>query len=64
MTEFSGFPEETFRFLRGITKNNDKDWFEAHRGDYSSSFRLGDSSETVAHSVSPARLRERARQRA
>ncbi len=34
MTEivpFTGFPEETFRFLRGITKNDDKGWFDAQR---------------------------------
>ena len=34
MTEpapFTGFREETFRFLRGITKNDDKEWFDAHR---------------------------------
>ena len=38
MTEFTGFPEETFRFLRGITKNNDKAWFEAHRGEYEAGY--------------------------
>jgi uncharacterized protein (TIGR02453 family) len=41
MTEsapFSGFPEETFRFLRGITQNNDKAWFEAHRADYEAGY--------------------------
>ncbi len=38
MTEFSGFPEETFRFLRGITKHNDKAWFEAHRAEYDAGY--------------------------
>ena len=31
---FSGFPEGTFRFLRGLTKNNTKAWFDAHRDAY------------------------------
>ena len=25
--EFLGFGEEAFRFLKGLTKNNDRDWF-------------------------------------
>ena len=35
---FDGFPEATFRFLRGITKNNDKKWFEAHRDEYDAGY--------------------------
>lgn len=31
---FTGFPDSTFRFLRGIAKANSKEWFEAHRSDY------------------------------
>jgi len=31
---FAGFPEGTFDFLRGLTKNNSKAWFDAHRDDY------------------------------
>ena len=31
---FAGFPEETFRFLRGISEKNDKAWLDAHRDDY------------------------------
>jgi uncharacterized protein (TIGR02453 family) len=31
---FTGFPPETFAFLKGLAKNNSKDWFEAHREDY------------------------------
>lgn len=34
MTQFTGFTEETTRFLRGLEKNNDKAWFEAHRAQY------------------------------
>jgi uncharacterized protein (TIGR02453 family) len=26
-SDFSGFSEEAFRFLRGLKKNNDRDWF-------------------------------------
>ncbi len=31
---FSGFGKATFRFLRELSANNDKAWFEAHRADY------------------------------
>ena len=31
---FTGFPPETFTFLKGLKANNSKVWFEAHRGDY------------------------------
>jgi len=31
---FSGFSEETFEFLQGLQKNNNKAWFEQHRQDY------------------------------
>jgi uncharacterized protein (TIGR02453 family) len=31
---FSGVPKETVRFLAGLSKNNEKPWFEAHRDDY------------------------------
>ena len=33
-TAFKGFPKETLAFFRGLTKNNDKQWFEKHRGDF------------------------------
>jgi hypothetical protein len=32
-TQCSGFPEGTFRFLRGIARNNKKEWLEAHRAE-------------------------------
>ncbi len=31
---FQGFPEGTFQFLNGITRNNNKAWFDNHRDDY------------------------------
>lgn len=31
---FSGFPPRALTFLRGLAKNNRKEWFEEHRGDY------------------------------
>ena len=31
---FTGFPEGTFRFLRGLAAHNDKAWFDAHRAEY------------------------------
>ena len=30
---FSGFPESTIRFLAELSRNNDRAWFEAHRGE-------------------------------
>ena len=34
MTETLGFSRATFAFLRGLTENNEKAWFDAHRDDY------------------------------
>lgn len=31
---FNGFPKEALRFLYRIGKNNDKEWFEAHKHEY------------------------------
>ena len=32
--EFSGFGKKTLSFLKDIKKNNNKEWFEAHRNEY------------------------------
>lgn len=34
MDGFAGFAPKAMTFLRGLTKNNRKEWFEEHRGDY------------------------------
>jgi len=34
MMEFKGFPKEALAFLASIKKNNNKEWFEAHRTEY------------------------------
>lgn len=44
---FDGFPRETFSFLRGLSKNNTKVWFEAHKGDYDSPPRRLASAELI-----------------
>lgn len=31
---FQGFTDETFEFFLGIKLNNNREWFEAHRGEY------------------------------
>jgi uncharacterized protein (TIGR02453 family) len=31
---FGGFPDATSDFLRGLTENNEKPWFERHRAEY------------------------------
>src|SRR3970282_1259516 len=35
---FSGFSKDTARFLAGLSRNNDKAWFDAHRTDYEAHF--------------------------
>lgn len=32
--KFEGFPAETFQFLRNLSDNNNKQWFELHKADY------------------------------
>jgi len=34
MSEFTGFPAETTKFLAGLAKDNSKEWFDAHRSEY------------------------------
>ena len=31
---FEGFPKEALRFLSGLSRNNNKAWFDAHRDEY------------------------------
>ena len=33
-TTFSGFPKRTVTFFRDLAKNNDRDWFAAHKAEY------------------------------
>lgn len=33
-SSFCGFPKATLTFLRELKKNNDREWFAAHRGEY------------------------------
>jgi uncharacterized protein (TIGR02453 family) len=35
-SEFKGFSKETVAFLRGLKRNNSRDWFESHREIYES----------------------------
>ncbi|MBC8355242.1 MAG: DUF2461 domain-containing protein [Planctomycetes bacterium] len=32
--EFEGFPKQTIKFLKGLRKNNNKEWFTKHRAAY------------------------------
>jgi uncharacterized protein (TIGR02453 family) len=34
MGDFEGFPKKTLTFLRGLQRNNTKEWFTEHRRDY------------------------------
>lgn len=36
---FAGFTEATIKFLHGLKKNNNKEWFEAHREQYEMDLR-------------------------
>lgn len=36
MPSFSGVPGEGLTFLAELSHNNNRDWFEAHKGDYRS----------------------------
>ena len=38
-TTFPGFPKETLRFLRALRRNNNRDWFLAHKDVYETSVR-------------------------
>jgi uncharacterized protein (TIGR02453 family) len=35
---FENFPQKTVDFLKKLSKNNNKEWFEKHRDDYNSQF--------------------------
>jgi uncharacterized protein (TIGR02453 family) len=37
-SSFVGFPQATFAFLRGVAANNNKAWFDKHRGDYEAGY--------------------------
>lgn len=38
MEAFEGFPKQTFELLRGLRKNNSKEWFDRHRDDYDADY--------------------------
>lgn len=46
---FEGFSKETFKFLHGLKKNNNKEWFENHRDDYEQYLR--EPSKALASSM-------------
>ncbi len=37
---FEGFPAESIAFLKKLKKNNDRDWFKAHKDDYEQFVKL------------------------
>ncbi|MEM7301339.1 MAG: DUF2461 domain-containing protein [Pseudomonadota bacterium] len=52
MSDFSGFPIETIKFISGLSQNNSKDWFEAHRADYDAHY-IGPAKQFVAAMAEP-----------
>lgn len=60
-TKFTGFSKETFKFLAGLEKNNNRDWFESERSVYENHLleparrfvvALGDRLKTLSPRVS------------
>lgn len=49
-SSFAGFPQGTLKFLRDLDKNNNRDWFEAHRQAYLDDVKL--PTEAFAGAVS------------
>jgi uncharacterized protein (TIGR02453 family) len=39
MAEFTGFSRDAFAFWKGLAKNNNRDWFQAHKTQYEQSVR-------------------------
>ena len=37
--EFTGFSRDAFSFWKGLEKNNNREWFQAHKSDYEQSVR-------------------------
>ena len=38
---FQGFSEETIQFLWGVTLNNERSWFQAHKQEYLTHHAVG-----------------------
>ena len=58
MIAFAGFRPAAFTFLRGLARNNRKDWFEAHRASYESDVRepmraLVDELDAILGGIAP-----------
>lgn len=58
MNAFTGFSPRAFRFLRGLSRNNRKDWFEAHRDEYETHVRdplrmLVDEADAILGDIAP-----------
>jgi uncharacterized protein (TIGR02453 family) len=47
MAKFNGFPKAYFSFFNNLKKNNSKQWFEKHRGEYDE-FVMNPAREFVA----------------
>ena len=37
--EFTGFTRDAFSFWRGLERNNNRDWFQAHKNQYEQTVR-------------------------
>lgn len=52
MAEYTGFPKDTIPFLKSLTKNNTREWFNAHKHRYEASF-LNPALELIEALVHP-----------
>jgi len=52
---FQGFSNKAFGFLKDLKKHNDKQWFNARRGDYEQ-YLLGPLRDLVTNLVQPQEL--------
>ena len=54
---FNGFPREAFTFFRQLARNNNRDWFQAHRETYEMACREPMKQLIAALGASPARTK-------
>jgi uncharacterized protein (TIGR02453 family) len=54
---FNGFPRETFTFFRQLARNNNRDWFQAHRETYELACREPMKQLIAALGADPARTK-------
>jgi len=57
LTTFNGFPRDAFTFFTGLARNNNRDWFQAHRELYEQACREPMKQLIAALGADPARTK-------